>query len=504
MSYNNGCSDCILKHPKPKGMIIECGEGTGSKIFTSSDDTAFQLAHVTLDTTSLKRSEVLIKFSSIISMERIDEPATLKLQYELFRTCDGEELKSLGTWMFEEVNVINRGFDHQEESFSFILCESLNSLRCQEYFVTVTPIEITNARATVSNGRIAALSQSLCDELKYENKTKDLKYDAAKFEENYPKPKEVLLACGQGNGSVIFKEEPEVEPPIDIAHVTIDTTCINSPKVLIEFSSIIKIDNEVFNISLQFELFRVCGDGEALSLGIWKFERTGVDENIELTKSFDFTFCDFKALSSCCEYFVRITPIEIATLFSGVDVTVDNARIVAIAQSSKNHLYYYDGKSIDRKGDCFYCVQKSPKPKKILLECGEGNGSKIFTKSSDSPLQLAHVTIDTTSLCSPIVNIEFSSIVSFERSPNRGDGRLRYELFKVCDNGSPIPIGIWMSERTDITNFDRSTNIFNFTFCDCITCPGCCNYFVTVTPIRIEDAIVTVSNGRMAALVVEA
>ncbi|WP_432667706.1 DUF4489 domain-containing protein [Wukongibacter baidiensis] len=59
------------------------------------------------------------------------------------------------------------------------------------------------------------------------------------------------------------------------------------------------------------------------------------------------------------------------------------------------------------------------------------------------------------------------------------------------------------SKNINLSIINGNTNIFNFTFCDCMTCPECCDYFVTVTPIRIENAIVTVSNGTIAALAQE-
>lgn len=67
MTYNKDCKSCRvdsksavckIKHPKPNKILLECGEGTGSRTFASSDDAPFQLAHVTLDTTCLNRPEV--------------------------------------------------------------------------------------------------------------------------------------------------------------------------------------------------------------------------------------------------------------------------------------------------------------------------------------------------------------------------------------------------------------------------------------------------------------
>ncbi|WP_432664382.1 DUF4489 domain-containing protein [Wukongibacter baidiensis] len=512
MNNDQGCQDCKscepvnkfakckAKHPNHQKILLECGEGTGSRVFTSTNDAPFQLAYVTLDTTCLNRPEVLVKFSSIVDIVGLSSIGSVRLQYELFRVCGDAEPKLLGVWRFEKVNFRSAAFDRLEESFSFIFCECTNCPRCCEYFVTVTPIEITEATATVSNGRMSALSQPLCDSLKGENKTYLPNYDDTKFKLKHPRPKEVLLACGQGNGSVTFRAE---QPSVNIAHVTIDTSCLSKPKVLIEFSSIIKIDEDVRDVSLQFELLRVCGDKEPLSLGIWNFKRIDNNDASEVNKTFDFTFCECKAPEGCCEYFVMITPLEVNIDDARADVVVDNVRMVALAQLSGGS---NDCKILDREIECIDCVPKHPTAKKILLECGEGTGSKTFTSSNDPAFLLAWVTIDTTCLCKPMINIEFSSLVSFEvLVDNAVDGIILYELFRVCDNRKAISIGTWVLERIEFETIGRSTNIFNFTFCDCITCPGCCEYFVTAKPIEIsaEGITATVSNGRMAALAQE-
>lgn len=510
MSCNNGCeyhkttgSKCKSNHPKPKKALLECGEGTGFRTFTSSDDVSFQLAHVTLNTTCLNRPEILIKFSSIVDIARLSGTGSVRLEYELFKVCGDSQPSLLGTWMYEEVNFRAAALDRQEESFSFIYCECENCPRCCEYFVVVTPIEVINATVTVSNGRIAALSGDICDDLRYEDKILDQKYED-KSKLKHPKPKEMLLVCGSGNGSVILRA---AEPTVNIAHVTVDTSCLGRPEVLIEFSSMINIDSDVVAVCLQFELFRICDDGEPLSLGTWNFKRAKDEvsnDNLELIKAFDFIFCECNAKSSCCEYFVRVTPLEIEIeQGSRANVVVDNTRIVALAKSEGD---LDSGKTFDRKDECLDCVSKHPTAKKILLECGMGSGRETFTSSDEPAFQLAQVDIDTTCLCKPVVNIEFSSIVSFEvLVDNNVDGILLYELFRVCDNRKAISVGTWVLERIDMEIIEKSTNTFNFTFCDCVTCPGCCNYFVTVTPVLItpEGITATVSDGRIAALAQE-
>ncbi len=509
--YNKACktdicfAKCTPKHPKPKEILLECGEGTGSRTFTSSNDAPFQLAHVTLDITCLNKPEVLIKFSSLVNMVALASGATVRLQYELLRVCGNEEPKSLGTWIFEEVGSSPVVFERQTESFSFVFCECTNFLECCEYFVTVTPLEIVLATATISDGRIAALTQSLCDSSKDDCNSEDR---CTKSRQKNPKVDEILLECGQGNGSVAFREATISQPPVKIAHVTIDPTCLCKPEVLIEFSSIINLDFSVLDVRLEFELFRVCGDGEPLSRGVLTFERTNTELRTAVDKVFSFVFCESVTCADCCEYFVTVTGIELDVEAPGffLGATVNNARITAIAQSSKDDSTCFDSKKLDRQSDSSHCVQKSPKPEKVLLQCGIGTGSRTFTSSSDSTFQLAQVTIDTTRLCKPKVNIEFSSTVSFERLQNTGRAQLRYELFRICDDREPVSLGTWFLSRITFITIDRSTNTFDFTFCDCITCPGCCDYFVAVTPIEITEGLITatVINGRIAALAQEA
>ncbi|WP_432664877.1 DUF4489 domain-containing protein [Wukongibacter baidiensis] len=497
---------CKLNHLKPKKILLECGEGAGRTTFTSSDDASFQLAHVTVETTFLNRTEVLIKFSSTVRMVNltpsIQQPGTVVLKYELLRVCNGGDPISLGIWMFDEVNVNSNYFDNIEEAFSFIYCDCLICQGCCDYFVTITPVEIDDAIATISNGRLVALSQSLCDSLE-QYKALDTKNKDTKFNQNHPRPKEILLECGQGNGGIVFREP--TDPPSNIAYVTIDTNCLSRPEVLIDFSSIIKLGRGLFNTILQFELFRVCDNGEPVLRGNWRFERTGANLTHELDEAFSFIFCETLTCHECCEYFVKVTVLDILSI-GDASVLIDNGRMTALAQSTKD-CYYHDNYEIrNEKCDCIDCKSQSLKPRRIVLECGEGTGSRTFTPSSDeTPFQLAHTTIDTTYLYKPMVNIEFSSIVSFENLTTLpGDGRLRYELFRACDSRKPIALGVWSIGRRVFAGsaIDRVTNTFDFTFCDCITFPSCCEYFVTVTPIGLRgtDFTVTVSNGRMAIL----
>ncbi|MCG8685970.1 MAG: DUF4489 domain-containing protein, partial [Desulfobacterales bacterium] len=319
--------------------------------------------------------------------------------------------------------------------------------------------------------------------------------------EKHPQPMDIIAVCGNGNGNVSLKTPEALPPSAGIANVTVDTTYLINPKVLIEFACIISIINAA-DVKLEFELFRVCRDGEPLSRGIWRFDKTGSPDAEQTEKVFNFTFCEFKAPSSCCEYFVILTVNELSADFDSLDVTIDNARINAFAQGSSGHFNddYYKG--YEKKGSLNSTI-KNPRPKEIILECGNGVGVMRFTEASTDRLQVGQVAIDTTGLCKPIVNIEFSSIISFETflfNPALLTLQLQIELFRMCDNKIPVPIGVWVLENFDIIT--RSTGAFQFIACDCTTCPGCCDYFVTVTPFGSpgNTSAVSISDVRIAAL----
>lgn len=479
-------SKCKPKHSKPENILLQCGMLGDCKTFTSSDDIPLQLAKVTLDRTCSSKTEVLIKFSSSVKTE-ITDSGIVRLQYELFRTCDNGEPLSLEIWMFEE----NINFSESlEQTFSFVFCDLLNCSDCCHYFVIVTPLEITGGEVMVSKGRMAALSQSPFKSIKENHKVSN--------------PKKAILTCGQGNGSIFFRASSGITPPaVNVANVSVDTSCLNKANVLFDFSSIITIGVGE-DSRLQFEVFRVCGNGTPLSLGVWMFERLG--SNDERTINFNFILCDFNVPSSCCAYFVKVTPIEQQFMFRDEGVIISNVRLTCISQSSCDCTDYNKHSILDKKSEC---IVLHPKPKEILLSCGSGNGMRTFRSDNDQGFQLAQVTLDTTSLHIPVVNVEFSSIVSIEGIVDTAFAQLRYELIRICDSKEPISVGMWSFDIYDSLNdnqtINKLTNIFGFTYCDRLICPSCCDYLVTVTPIEISEEVtkIVVSNARIAALAQE-
>lgn len=171
-------------------------------------------------------------------------------------------------------------------------------------------------------------------------------------------------------------------------------------------------------------------------------------------------------------------------------------------------------------------------PKKILFECGTSCGSKTFTSPDDQPIELASVTVDISCFKKPNINIEFSSLVTFEGPlmpftlmTTIAEVILDYTLVS-CQDKSEIEIDTWTYKRSipvinsTLGDEDQillsTTDTFKFNKCICEKiCPGCITYFVRVKPrviTQITNAVTmetlpnanaTVFMGRMAAFAQE-
>ncbi|MCT4621501.1 MAG: DUF4489 domain-containing protein [Marinisporobacter sp.] len=162
------------------------------------------------------------------------------------------------------------------------------------------------------------------------------------------------------------------------------------------------------------------------------------------------------------------------------------------------------------KKDCVKCEPAGhPLPKPIIMSCGTGNGFTLADSGTTPetttvgcppcrPKTVAALTLDTTCLCKPMVKIEFSSHVHFVPTDNgcTSDCQLEFELVRICDNGFEDSLGTWLFEIEE--EGDVFAETFNFIYCECNTCPGCCRYFVRVVPLYIDDATVCVGNTFIA------
>ena len=134
----------------------------------------------------------------------------------------------------------------------------------------------------------------------------------------------------------------------------------------------------------------------------------------------------------------------------------------------------------DRKRDRFF--------KPIILSCGTSNSidfdgsdtlDEVVLPDPSSGI-VAQVVIDTSGICKPKVEIEFSSIVNFVASFQDARGAVNFRLFRTCDNQEQVLLNTWTYEVVKIEDLNTIalSNSFSFIFCDFLKTPGCCSYFV--------------------------
>lgn len=171
--------------------------------------------------------------------------------------------------------------------------------------------------------------------------------------------------------------------------------------------------------------------------------------------------------------------------------------------------YKCDGK-IDRDcgtdTGCAACEPMHPFSKEMELVCGQGSRA-AFTNVGDPTTTVGSVVVDTRDMDHPTVGIQFSSVIEFLALFTAAEGRLDFELFRTCDNGTPQRLKTWTYEFSGVEgnpgDFDalRYTKSFAFNFCDFPACSGCCEYFVQVSVVNISAATILVDNAYMTALV---
>lgn len=311
------------------------------------------------------------------------------------------------------------------------------------------------------------------------------------------KNKSVVLFCGQGrNAAITGTSDPLIPIPsaIRIADITVDTRGMEKPVVEIEFSSTVSFlaSDDDAKASLSFVLFRSCNNEEPMVVNSWPYEVFQIENsnnNVRLSTSVVFNFCECLKCTGCCKYFVEvfIGGLEDSSLF------INNVDITALAGESE-------------------CSPKSTLSKSSRLFCGEG-GKAAFINPTDPPAIAGNVLVDAKDICKPTVSLEYSSNISFlatndglsdVNNDDGAEGRVRFDLFRTCNNKSPELLNSWVYEIFQIEDADIGTRFidsFSFNFCDFLPCPGCCEYFVKVSLENLLTAIIVVNNVHITALV---
>lgn len=157
----------------------------------------------------------------------------------------------------------------------------------------------------------------------------------------HPLPSSILLSCSTGNGLSIF---PNTSPPITIASITIDTTCLRKPVIKIDFNStinyqaLISSGTAIAPFTLIFELSKFCNDGTKVALGSWTYSIGFLSAATDITNSFNFTYCECSTCSACFIYTVDIVKFNNSILSGGGSITekvsIITSNLSALATSS--------------------------------------------------------------------------------------------------------------------------------------------------------------------------
>jgi len=151
----------------------------------------------------------------------------------------------------------------------------------------------------------------------------------------------------------------------------------------------------------------------------------------------------------------------------------------------------------------------------VFLFCGQGQDTSfIVPEDGESEpriprpdsARVAQVTVDTSDMDKPVIAIEFSSIINFLGLDDDAKGSISFLLFRACNNEEPRVVNSWPYEvfelEEDNTDMRLSTS-FVFNYCECLNCPGCCQYFVEVFAGGLSEANIVINNVNIAALVAE-
>lgn len=136
-----------------------------------------------------------------------------------------------------------------------------------------------------------------------------------------------------------------------------------------------------------------------------------------------------------------------------------------------------------------------------ILKCGEVGQALLFNGANiGTSVPAATITLDTSKFCNPCIILEFTSNII----GTLFQGTLNFQLYRLCDNQLPIPIGPQYSFTQSIPAY--FANVFTFFVCDCNSCLNeCCTYSIVVsvggsTPIIGNVGIFA---ARLAAIIAD-
>lgn len=330
-------------------------------------------------------------------------------------------------------------------------------------------------------------------------------------------PGRAIFNCGEGSfGPVNFDfrsptaaRTQSVNAPI--ASVTIDTSCLSRPKLMIDFSGILTSsvflggiiqDDALFRIleTFDFTLYKTCkGSKVRHPVKNFSFSQSNTNSstdpaagptnfNDSRTLNFKYFSCE-EQCEGCCTYTLELNSIT------------DNA-LAFFSLSINGSL-------------CAHAIESSCGTD---LMCGEGCfGPSIlrFTGNQNTLTinkPIAAVTIDTSNLHCPGLLIDFAGILTTSTNEGTLNASFNFILFESCKNSQAfLPVKAFTTNQVTFVNgtlisphSDSHTLELEYFSCE-DQCENCCTY--TLMLASISEAIGTAFNlsinGTLCVMTVE-
>ena len=152
---------------------------------------------------------------------------------------------------------------------------------------------------------------------------------ACRYYDRAPEPGRALLNVGSGGVGPLPIISTPLSRPIPVASVSINTSRMCNPKVLLTFTGIISLPVGIL-VNLNFIVVKTVGDGAPQPIGgTFTFA-----ESVEVleAESFAFQLCDCNPAYDNTTYTVQLEPTSLISVTAGLTIT--NAVLSALAVES--------------------------------------------------------------------------------------------------------------------------------------------------------------------------
>lgn len=149
---------------------------------------------------------------------------------------------------------------------------------------------------------------------------------ACRYYNRAPEPGRALLNVGSGGIGPMPAISTPLSRAIPVASVSLDTSNMCNPKVLLTFTSIIVLPANIL-VNLNFIVVKTVGDGAPQPIGgTFTFADT---VSVLESESFGFQLCDCNPAYDNTTYTVQLEPSSLISVTAGLTIT--NAVLSALA-----------------------------------------------------------------------------------------------------------------------------------------------------------------------------